>query len=81
MPEEKSGAIAQIRILGCANGVTVTLETERQGLIGRVRGPDLTEYVARDLPDLEMVFQRIMGNERVAAALSRCFEGRLAVKE
>lgn len=81
MPEEaKSGTIAEIRLEACGNGVEVILETMREGIIGKFMGPSTTKYVAQDMASLEEVLQRCIGNEKVTAALSRCFEGKLAAR-
>jgi hypothetical protein len=69
---ELGNTIAVFEMYGCENGVKVVLEVGRKGwrkLLGSVK----LEFVAMNMPDLVMVFEKILGNEKVASELERYF--------
>jgi hypothetical protein len=77
---ELGSVIASFTIYGCENGVRVVLESERNGW-RKLLGSDRAEYVATDISDLVMVFERILGNDKVAAQLAKYLNRQMAVKD
>jgi hypothetical protein len=72
MRGELGNPIANFEMYGCENGVKVVLEVGRKGW-RQLLGPVKLEFVAMNMPDLVMVFEKILGNEKVASELEKYF--------